>query len=54
MRSKVKTSKTQNFILGEHQGNFHEKITPNDNFLTVQPIFASGIPIDSAEQEEQN
>ena len=32
MRNKAKTSKTQNFILGEHPGNFHEKIPPTITF----------------------
>jgi hypothetical protein len=35
-----------NFILGEQPGNFHEKIT-------VQPISANSILIDSARQVEE-
>ena len=51
MRNKVKTSKTHNFILGEHPGNFHQN-TPNSNFLTVQLIYTMNIPIGSAQQVE--
>ena len=32
MRNKTEQSKTQNFILGEHPGNFHEKIPPTTTF----------------------
>jgi hypothetical protein len=49
----VKHQKAQNFILGECQGNFHEKNSPNNNFLTVQPILACNILIDSARQAEK-
>ena len=53
-RNKNKTSKNSKFNSRGAPGEFPLKNTPNDNFLTVQPIFASGIPIDSAEQVEQN
>ena len=54
MRNKTEKSQTQNFFLGEHPVNFHEKNTPDDNFSTVQPIFTSSIPVNAAQHAEQS
>jgi hypothetical protein len=37
-------------MLVEQEGILLVKITPNNNFLTNQPIFTSNIPIDSTRQ----
>jgi hypothetical protein len=38
----------------ELSGNFLEKNTPNNNFLTVQPISANSILIDLVQQVEES
>ena len=53
-RNKTEISKNSKFYSSGAPWEFQWKKYPYDNFLTVQPIFASSKPIDSSEQEEQN
>ena len=53
-QKKLETSKIYKFDSRGAPGEFSWKNTPNDNFLTVQPIFTSSIPIDSARLAKQN
>jgi hypothetical protein len=41
-----------NFTLGERPGNFCEKITPNNNFSTYEPIPTTNLTTDSGQQAE--